>query len=64
MTANNKNSHVLPEIGVTEFNGGVRIWIGSTQIAVSGTFCARAVKYGKNERIARSVVMLPKFAIK
>jgi len=35
MNTNHKNSPVLKEIGIAEFNGEVRIWIGRAQIAVS-----------------------------
>ena len=54
MTTDHRNNHVLPEIWIAEFNGGVRIWIGSEQIAVSVHV---QWKYGKE-----SLDVLPKFA--
>jgi len=56
MTTDHRNNHVLPEIWIAEFNGGVRIWIGSEQIAVSVHV---QWKYGKE-----SLDVLPKFASK
>jgi len=44
MTTDHRNSPVLSEIGVIEFNGGVRISIESAQITVSAHV---KWKYGK-----------------
>ena len=62
MTTNHRNIPVLLEIGVAEFNSGVRILRGRNSRLALVTVCACTVKIW--QKITESVVMLEKFASK